>query len=193
MIGTSYVHRGTAFGGASRKSNAANCLALSTVAAAIDKIWCLPIMLEAGELDTMGFEVTGAGGAGNKARIFLFSNKADTKLWPGKLLAAGTEEDGTATTVKETTLSNLKVDRGLHWILYANGSGTVCTVRAAAVGAIEPWLGMTSTPAHITAYSRAVTYSSTLTTLFGADLEFATTSPTQETAAMPLVWVKYAK
>jgi len=185
-------HKGSGGAGVARYSNAVNCLAVSTVAPAIDKLWAMPIYLKAGTLDRIGFEVTTGGGSGNKARIFLFSNKgAGSLLYPDRLLIAGTEEDGTAAAVKETTVS-YKVDDGLHWIVYTNGGGTVATVRAVAVGGLPQILGCTSTPTPITAVSKgSVTYSATLSSLFTNGETFPA-SGSYETAAMPLVWVRYS-
>lgn len=185
------IHKGAGGVGATRLSNQANCLAVSTVAPAIDKLWAVPIYLKAGTLDTFGFEVSTGGGAGNKARIFLFSNKgAGGILYPDKLLLSGTEEDGTAAAVKETAVS-YKVDDGLYWVVYTNGGGTVATVRAVAVGGLPNIIGSNSTPVTATAISKAATYSATLTSIFTNGETFPT-GGAYETAAMPLVWVKYS-
>lgn len=189
------ANKGTGGAGQSRITNADNCLAVSTVAPAITKLWALPILLPAGRLSKIGYEVTTAGGSGNLANVGFFSNTGTAgQLYPGKFMFAGTEADGTATGLKESTITQ-DIDEGLYWIVFANGAGTVATVRAVAVGGLPNLLGSTSTPVPITAISVAATYNSTFTSMLTDSGGYYTfpTGGAYETAAMPLVWVTYSK
>lgn len=196
-LGYPPVHKGTTGAGSSRVFAADGQTALGTVASAIDKLWAYPIVLAPGFLDLTGVSVTGAGGAGNKIRTALFTNVKDGILYPDRFISGtlSSEYDGTSATVQETTYSAAQyIDGGLYWVVYATGAGTVPTVNAIAVGAVQSFLGLNSTPAPITSINVTPVgsnYSSTFTAMLTGGNTFPA-SAAYQTAAVPLVYFRYS-
>jgi hypothetical protein len=197
MIGRyNFANKGTGGPGQTRIGNGDNCAAVSTIALAIDKFWACPILLPAGRLSKIGYEVSGAGGAGCKSRLALCGPITKTGIvYPGQLLLETAEADATATGLKEDSIT-LDVDEGMYWMVLWSGGGTLATFRGTPLAGLPSLVGYTSTPAPISMISAAKTYSSSGFAANGfltTSNAFPSASPTQEVGIPPLVWVAYSK
>lgn len=191
-----FYHKGAGGAGAKpRYGNFCNHLAQGTIAPIIDTLWAIPFRLKVpGTINALGFKVTTGGGAGNKTRLGLFTNKLDTVLFPDKaIIGVDTGEvDSTSTGVKETTISSGPyLDAGLYWFVLWQGAGTVATYASVPVGGTEEILGVDDTLVGITGISAARTYNASgFPTLATPNVFPAST--TYVTAAMPLCYVRLA-
>jgi hypothetical protein len=187
-----FANKGAIGSGQAVYGNSENCAAFITLAQAIDLFWMTPILLPAGRLTAMSFEVTTGGGAGNKTRQGIFSNKRGDFLYPDKLLVESAEIDSTVTGIKNTTLA-LDLDEGLYWFALWTGAGTLPTYRSVPVGALPTLLGMNATPVAITGVTAVKTYNAGG---FAANGLVNNTFPTGGVTSIlgqALQWVTYSK
>ena len=117
-----------------------NCTALSTSALSVGTLRAVSFRVdEPRRITTVAFRVTGAGGAGSKGRLAIYSSKNDIDgdWYPDRLLWQGTEHDTNASTGTLSTSTALDLLPGRrYWAVYWCGTSapTVNTVPVAAQG-----------------------------------------------------------
>lgn len=190
-----FMHKGAGgAGNAPRYGNFDNLLAQGTIAPAIDTLWASPFYLpEPGTLDKLAFKSTTGGGAGNKTRVGIFTNKVDSMLYPDKfIVGADTGEiDTTATAVMETSITGVVLDAGLYWFVLWQGAGTVATYASVPVGGNGVILGVNASLVGITGISAARTYNASGFSTLATPNVFPS-GGAYVTAAMPLCTVRLA-
>lgn len=100
-------------------------VAISTTALVANRLYALAwLIVRPLTIDRLALEVTGAGGAGTKARLGIYAN--GTNLYPGALLkdVGLVAVDGVA-VVAATITGNLSLAAGLYWLaLITDGTPT---------------------------------------------------------------------
>lgn len=107
---------------------------------AIDVLYALPLIFSrTGVIDQIGVRVAVVGGAGSKFRIGLYEAKNVTNIYPGRLVVASGEFDGTVLGVK-TFACSVKQTQGL--LLWAAIVAGTVSPQFPCTNTITPVFGM---------------------------------------------------
>lgn len=118
---------------------------LTAGAPAIDRYWSVPFVVNQRFVVTsIGFYVTGVGGAGSVARVGIYDSTEESDLRPRRLILDGGEKATNGVGTKVTTGLSVELIPGrVYWATYLCGVGAP-TIKALNASSVFPIYGFTT-------------------------------------------------
>ena len=120
------------------------CGGLSTYTVPADTLFAIPFHSgRGGRIDGAAFRLTGGNAATRVARIGLYSNTSDTKLYPYQLVVDFGEQDCSTAGVKNTAATTVLAEDTPYWAAFV-GNNAALIIRSMVRDDVHPCFGIDS-------------------------------------------------